>query len=174
MKLLGLCGSLRAASYNAALLEACRRLAPAGVSLEVFPALGALPLFNPDSEPAPPPAVQALHAAVGAADALLVASPEYAHGVSGTTKNALDWLVGFEPFYGKPVAVLNASPRAWHADAALRETLATMSARLVGEQSFAFPLLGSGLDAAGIAATPALADAVRAMLGVVRAAVAAP
>ena len=67
---------------------------------------GELPLFNPDLELLLPSAVVALHARILAADALLIASPEYAHGVTGTVKNILDWLVSFEPFVYKPVAVL--------------------------------------------------------------------
>src|SRR5579872_2393862 len=143
MIVLGLCGSLRRASVNLALLRAAARLAPPGLELRVFGRLGELPLFNPDLEAELPPPVAALHGAVAAADALLIASPEYAHGVTGTIKNALDWLVAFEPFVGKPVAVLNASPRAHHADEALRETLRTMSARIVEEASLSLPLLGS-------------------------------
>jgi NAD(P)H-dependent FMN reductase len=158
MKILALCGSLRAASINAALLRAFARVAPAGVEVSVLPSLGVLPLFNPDLEADPPPTVRALHAAVAQADGLVIASPEYAHGVSGTIKNALDWLVAFEPFIHKPVAVLNASPRAHHADDALRETLRTMSAGLVGGSSFALPLLGAGLGEDAMAGSPAVAD----------------
>jgi chromate reductase len=111
VQVLGVCGSLRAASINAALLRALRRLAPAGVRVSVTD-VGGLPLFNPDLETQLPPEVAAWHAAVTGADALVIASPEYAHGVSGPMKNALDWLVSFPPFAGKPVAVLNAAPRA--------------------------------------------------------------
>ena len=161
---LALCGSLRAASINAALLRAGPRLAPAGISVTLFPSLGGLPLFNPDLEPTPPVPVVQLRHAVAAADALLIASPEYAHGVSGTLKNALDWLVSFEPFVGKPVAVINASPRAHHAQAALLETLVTMSAHLVREGCITLPLLGSGLTEAGMVADREVAGAVRAML----------
>jgi NAD(P)H-dependent FMN reductase len=168
MQLLALCGSLRAASINAALLRAFARLAPAGVGVAAFPSLGALPLFNPDLEPAPPAAVRALHAAVAAADGLVLASPEYAHGITGTMKNALDWLVGFEPFIHKPTVVLNASPRAHHADDALRETLRTMSAGLVGERSLQLPLLGAGLDDDGMAASPAVAGLVAQAVGALR------
>ena len=107
-----------------------------------------------------PRTMLALRLAVDAADAILIASPEYAHGISGTLKNALDWLVSFEPFIHKPVAVLNASPRAHHADDALRETLRTMNASLVGERSFELPLLGAHLDEAGMAASPEVAAVV--------------
>jgi len=165
---LAISGSLRAASINSALLRACARLAPAGMRVQLYEGLGALPPFNPDREPAPPREVQSLHAAVAAADVLLIASPEYAHGVSGTMKNALDWLVGFEPFYGKPVAVPNASPRAQHAHAALCETLRTMSARLVDGACIALPLLGAGLDEQGMVDSPAVSGRIRELLAALR------
>ena len=112
MKVLAISGSLRAASINSALLRAAARLAPPGMLVTSLSGIGDLPLFNPDFEPHVPPPVAALYAAVAAADALLIASPEYAHGITGTIKNALDWLVSVESFVCKPVAVLNASPRA--------------------------------------------------------------
>ena len=123
MKILALSGSLRANSINAALLRAAIRLAPVEIRVTVYRGLGDLPLFNPDAEDQPVEAVTNFHAQVANADALLIASPEYAHGVTGTIKNALDWLVSFAPFTYKPVGILNASPRAQHADAALREIL---------------------------------------------------
>jgi NAD(P)H-dependent FMN reductase len=143
MNALALCGSLRAASMNRALLEACRRGAPP-YTLTVFGGLGALPLFNPDLEADLPAAVRALHAEIERTDALLIASPEYAHGVTGVLKNALDWLVSFPPFVDRPVAIFNASPRSVHADAALREILATMSAQLVFDACLARPLRSTG------------------------------
>jgi NAD(P)H-dependent FMN reductase len=169
MQFLALCGSLRAASINAALLRAAARLAPAGIVLVRHPPLGDLPLFNPDLEADPPRSVARLRDAVAAADALVIASPEYAHGVTGTIKNALDWLVSFEPFVHKPVAVLNASPRAHHADDALRETLRTMSARVVEDACVAIPLLGAGLDESAMAAEPAVAGAIARALDALRA-----
>ena len=174
LNVLALCGSLRKASINAALLRAAARIAAPDVDIEIADWLGRLPLFNPDLEDVVdagevPRAVQALRLAVDAADALLIASPEYAHGVSGTIKNALDWLVSFEPFIHKPVAVLNASPRAHHADGALRETLRTMSAGLVGERSFQVALLGAGLDEDAMAASPAIAAVVAEAVAALRA-----
>jgi hypothetical protein len=96
-----------------------------------FERLGEFPLFNPDIESPTPPAVHDLIERLNAAHGVLIASPEYAHGVTGVMKNALDWIVGCEAVEYKPVAVLNASPRATHADAALRETLTVMSACIV-------------------------------------------
>jgi NAD(P)H-dependent FMN reductase len=171
MRVVALCGSLRAASINAALLRACRRLAPPGMEVQLLDGLRALPLFDPDLEPDAPDPVRALWDAVAGADALLVASPEYAHGITGTMKNALDWLVGRESFPGMAVAVLNASPRAHHADDALREVLRTMSATIVEAASVSLPLLGAKLDEDGMVASPEVARVVGAALEALRDAV---
>jgi len=167
MNVLALCGSLRAASMNRTLLEACVSVAPP-LRIEIFAGLGALPLFSPDLEANLPAPVCALHAAIERADALLIASPEYAHGVTGVLKNALDWLVSFPPFVDKRVAIFNASPRSVHADAALREILTTMSANLVTHACLALPLRSTGptvdsiVGAHGAAIRAALARLVRA------------
>ena len=172
LRVLALCGSLRSASVNAALLRAAARLAAPQADIEVPGWLGRLPLFDPDLETDLPLPVQALHLGVANADAILIASPEYAHGVSGTIKNALDWLVSFEPFIHKPVAILNASPRAHHADDALRETLRTMSAGLVGERSFAVELLGAHLDEDAMVASAGVAGVVAEAIAALRAEIA--
>ncbi|MDB5803088.1 MAG: NADPH-dependent reductase [Betaproteobacteria bacterium] len=169
MKLLAISGSLRAASINSALLRVAAKLAPPGLSIEICCDIGVLPLFNPDLEADPPSAVIAFRTRVIEADALLIASPEYAHGITGPMKNALDWLVSIENFAGKPVAVWNASPRSIHADASLREILNTMSAEIVEEASIALPLVGAGLDEAGMLRTPAIADAIGAALACLQA-----
>jgi NAD(P)H-dependent FMN reductase len=153
MGVLAISGSLRSISYNSAVLHAAGRLLP---ELEVFGGLGELPLFNPDLDQAAIPAVERWRAAVAAAEGLLIASPEYAHGISGPLKNALDWLVSMPDFPGKPVALWNTAPRAHHAQDALREVLRTMSAELVDLACAAIPLQGTGLDAAGILRRPDL------------------
>lgn len=168
MRVLGISGSLRKASINSALLRAARHLAPPEMEFCIFGGIGALPLFNPDLEAVPPAPVLVLRAAVAQADALLFASPEYAHGVSGAIKNALDWLVSFESFAGKRVAVLNASPRAHHADASLRETLKTMSAVVVEQASFSIPLLGARLDEMGMVQDPLVSSSIRGCLAALR------
>lgn len=160
MKILALSGSLRAASLNSLLLRATARLAPAGVEVVLYSGLGRLPLFNPDIEASDPPPVADLRQRIIAADALLIASPEYAHGVTGVMKNALDWMVGNESFVCKPVALFNASPRATHAEAALRETIVTMSARIVDSACITVPLLGSGLSEDGVVSDPVMRAAV--------------
>lgn len=164
MRILGISGSLRAVSSNTALLRAAAALAPAGVEITLYEGLGDLPHFNPDLEACEPPAVTGLRERVRWADGLWISSPEYAHGVPGVLKNALDWLVGGEEFVDKPVALLNASPRSTHAQESLAEIVRTMSARLVTEASVAVPLLGRKLAAAGIAADPELAAILRAAI----------
>ena len=164
MKVLAFCGSLRRVSMNAALLRATARLAPAGTTVELFDGLGALPLFNPELEANLPAPVARMHQAIDRCDALLIASPEYAHGVTGVLKNALDWLVSFEGFVHKPVAIFNASPRSVHADAALREILVTMSARLLTGACLDLPLRGTGMSEQQMVDSPhaaAIQDALR-------------
>lgn len=160
MRLLALSGSLRAVSSNTALLRAAALLAPPGLEIGLYDGLGGLPYFNPDLESALPEPVLALYNAVDQADGLLISCPEYARGIPGSFKNALDWLVGHPAFPGTPVALFNASPRASEAQAALRLVLTTMSARLVEEACLSVALLAKGLEAAEIAADPALAGPI--------------
>jgi chromate reductase len=162
-RLLAICGSLRAASTNLAALEALALVAPVGVEVLIYRDLARLPAFNPDDDQDRliPPPVAALRAQVKACDGLVIAAPEYAHGVPGALKNALDWLVASDVFPGKPVALINAAPRAFHAQSALRETLATMAARLAPEAFVVLPLTGQVVDAETIAADPRLAQRLR-------------
>jgi chromate reductase, NAD(P)H dehydrogenase (quinone) len=162
LSILAVSGSLRAASYNTAALRAMAVAAPPDVTVHVFDGIGELPLFNPDLDNAPLAAVKEWRAAIDAADAIVIASPEYAHGISGVLKNALDWAVSMPTFPGKPVALLNTSPRAYIAQDALREVLHTMSAQMVPEASVAVPLQGSRLNLEGILARPHLMATLRA------------
>lgn len=171
VNVLALSGSLRAASSNSALLRAAARLAPPDMQVLVYTGLGGLPLFNPDLENQAPHVVAEFRRQVAAADAVMIASPEYAHGVTGTIKNALDWLVSFEPFANKPVAVFNASPRAHHADLALRETLKTMAAVVVEPASITIPILGSHLGEDGMVADASIAPRIQSALQALKSAV---
>ena len=132
-------GSLRAASRNTSVLLACARLLPATADLDLFRELDALPHFSPDVDDHHlPAAVTALHARLAAADAVLVSSPEYAHGVPGSFKNALDWLVGVG-LGRRPVGLINASPLSIHAHAHLAEILATMDGVLARDAVLVLP-----------------------------------
>ena len=113
LKVLGFAGSLRKGSYNRALLHAAIAAAPTGMSVEIFD-LVAVPLYNGDVEAAgEPEGVAAFKQAIRAADAVLIATPEYNHGVPGVTKNAIDWASRpprTAPLNGKPVGLMGASP----------------------------------------------------------------
>ena len=137
LRVLGVAGSLRSGSYNRALLAAAARdLAPeAGLHVELFEGLAAIPLYDAGRDPdggadaTLPEAVRRFKKAITGADGLLVATPEYNHGVPGALKNAIDWASrpAFEsPLKEMPVAIMGASPSGGgtrHAQAALRRVL---------------------------------------------------
>ena len=165
VRVLAISGSLRRASSNSALVGAVARLAPDTVEVSIYGELAALPPFNPDLDgDDAPAAVGRLRAALQACDAVLISSPEYAHGVPGVLKNALDWLVGSSELVNKPIALINASGRARHAWASLAETLAVMSARVIPDASITVSLEGRALDANGIVADVARSNALRSAL----------
>jgi chromate reductase, NAD(P)H dehydrogenase (quinone) len=169
INILAISGSLRAGSLNSMLLRAVRRLAPSGIKVDIYRGLGTLALFNPDQEALGAPVeVGELRSRIISSHALLIASPEYAHGVSGVLKNALDWMVGNESFVDKPVGLLNASPRASIAQAALRETLTTMSARVIPAACATVGILGSGLDEDGIVRHVEISAAILGVLQVLQ------
>jgi chromate reductase, NAD(P)H dehydrogenase (quinone) len=151
VRILAISGSLRRASSNNALVAAVARLAPHLVDVSIYRELEMLPPFNPDLDrDEAPAAVSRFRAALQSCDAVLISSPEYAHGVPGVLKNALDWVVGSGELVDKPVAIINASGRAQHAWISLAETLAVMSAYVIREASITVSLQGSTLDADGI------------------------
>lgn len=102
---------------------------------------------------------------------VIISTPEYAHGVPGVLKNALDWLVASGELYEKPVALFNASPRANYAQASLVETLTVMTARLVPEACIVVPLLGKDLDENKIIADQNYARTLRSALNAFAAAI---
>jgi len=164
MNLLAVSGSLRADSSNLRALLAVQRLAPSGWTVMLRPPLDDLPHFNPDvEEKGLPPVVAAWRKDVASCDVLLVSSPEYAHGVPGVMKNALDWLVGGMEMTDKPFVILNATPPSEYAQASLIETLLVMGGKHEKAASIELPLRGSKLDAAGIAAHPEHEPKIREM-----------
>jgi len=165
MQILAISGSLRAASTNTTLLKAAAALVPEGVMLNLYDGLGDLPHFNPDLDKDPPhAAVDEFRFHLRKSAGVIVSSPEYAHGVPGVLKNALDWLVASGELYEKPVALFSASPRANYAQASLMETLAVMTARVVSEASIVVPLLGKNVDENGIINDPDISRTLRSAL----------
>ena len=110
-QVLGIPGSLREASYNLSLLRAARELAPNDMRIEIWRP-NDVPLYNEDVEKkGDPEPVQELKHKIAAADALLLATPEYNHSLSGVMKNVIDWASRKpNPLKGKPVALMGASP----------------------------------------------------------------
>ena len=111
IKILGIAGSLRQASYNRAALRAAQRLVPDDATIDILD-LDGIPGFNQDLENQPPAKVVELKARVRAADAILFVTPEYNYSVPGVLKNAIDWVsrpFGDNAWDGKPVAVMGAS-----------------------------------------------------------------
>jgi chromate reductase, NAD(P)H dehydrogenase (quinone) len=161
-RILAISGSLRAASLSTAALTAASMLSPPETEFVFYTGLAALPAFNPDLDTSePPPAVQNLRHEIGTADGLLISSPEYARGLPGSLKNALDWLVSSSEFPEKPVALISTSPRSVEAKAQLRLILTTMSAHLIDEASITLPLLGKALDPNQIASDPTFSAPLR-------------
>jgi chromate reductase, NAD(P)H dehydrogenase (quinone) len=149
--ILAISGSLRRVSSNTALLQAAISLSPKTVEMKLYDGLGDLPVTD-------------LRAQVKWSDGLVISTPEYAHGVPGVLKNALDWLVSGEEFIGKPIALFNASPRAIHAQASLTEIVKTMTGRIVPEAAITVSLLGKKMDVAGILADQEISGELRAKI----------
>lgn len=140
INILGLSGSLRRSSSNTRVLGLIGDCCPSSTRFELFQGLDALPHFNPDVEAQGLPAeVEKLHQSLERSQALIVSCPEYAHGLPGTFKNALDWLVcvGLDR---RPVALINTSARATHAPAQLREVLKTMDGEILEQACFTLEL----------------------------------
>lgn len=173
--LLTVSGSLRRGSSNAALLEAAALVAPADIVVKPYTELATLPAFNPDVEEGNDPlpdAVRRWRAALASADAVLFSSPEYAHGIPGALKNALDWAVGGSEIIGKPVGLLSASAASRFAHPQLVEVLTTMSAAVIPEATLVIDIPRRGASAESLSADSAIASALsRAVAALAEAAV---
>lgn len=164
INILALSGSTRSGSSNTALLNAAVLLVPENVVLTVWNAQAQLPHFSPDMETAPPLQVVEFRNLVGEVDGLLFACPEYARGLPGSFKNALDWLVGGETFVNKKFGQWNASPRAFEAQRSLRMVLETMSGQCVEEAYLELPLIKLAVTSTDIAVHPQWAAKIRSTL----------
>jgi chromate reductase len=155
MNIIGVVGSLRKGSYNRAVMEAAKELAPAGTTIEIVD-IGNLPLFNQDVEAAAFPAeAQALKDKVKAADGVLIATPEYNRSIPGVLKNAIDWMsrpYGQSAWAAKPVLVLGATPGMVGTAIAqehLKNILLYLDARVMGQPELYIGGITEKLDASG-------------------------
>jgi chromate reductase len=172
LRILGLAGSLRRASWNRRLLQSAATLAPPGITMEVYDALSTVPLFDEDLElaaPGGPPGVRALREAIAAADGLVIATPEYNHALPGVLKNALDWLSREDPLLADlPVAVLGASSGPWGtrlAQASLRQVLHTCGALVMPTPTLFIANAAERFDAGGTLADDATRAALQRFVG---------
>lgn len=164
INVLAISGSLRSKSSNSAILRAASHLTPKTVNIELYNGLGNLPLFNPDLEHNPPASVLDFRAHLKKACGVIIASPEYAHGVTGAIKNGLDWITGSGELMNKPVALLNTSARATIAYAALKETISVMMGRIIDRASIVIPLPNNEMDENSIIADPMLSNRLQAAI----------
>ena len=136
MRILAVCGSLKASSGNLALLKTAATLMPPGVDVVLFEGLGDLPHFNPDLETSGvPESVARWRRALSESVAVLIASPEYGFSLPGALKNAIDWVIGSGELERKVVAITAATTsleRGRRGLQALRETLSAVRATIVG------------------------------------------
>ena len=166
MKILGVSGSLRKASYNTALLKAVKEIATPEHDVEIAD-ISAIPLYNGDVEAEGMPAeVTAFADAIRAADALLIVTPEYNAGPPGVLKNALDWASRPKPnaFDGKPTAIMGASPGKLgtvRAQLQLRNQLANVNAQTVAQPMIFVGGAGRFFDDGA----PGLDDATKSFIG---------
>lgn len=167
IKLLAISGSLRNKSSNSAVLQAIKTLAPASVDVSLYLGLDRLPHFNQDLDKEPlPEEIISLRKQIKESDGILISSPEYAHGVPGSLKNALDWLVSSVEFPGKPVALINTNPRATIGFASLKEILTTMSAKIFESSNLTLDITGRKLDTQGIVMNPELSTFLKKMIAI--------
>jgi NAD(P)H-dependent FMN reductase len=172
-KLLLISGSLRAGSTNSATLRTAAALAPDGIETEIYEGMGRLPHFNPDDDPTDgvglDAEVAALRAALAAADALLLSTPEYAGALPGSFKNLLDWTVGGGQTYEMPVAWINVSGQAapsGGADAhdSLRKVLGYTGSRIIEAACLRLPLARADIGEGGLITPPAAREQIVAAL----------
>lgn len=165
---LAISGSLRSNSVNGEVLRALDELAPENVDITEYQGLSLLPHFNPDNEDSAPRSVGEWREQLQHAQGVIICSPEYAHGVPGALKNALDWVVGSGEFVYKPVLIINASPSSAFIVPQLSETLTVMMGNV---HSATLPLLGKKRDELSMRldhdVSTAITDALAALIALV-------
>lgn len=135
-------GSLRAGSSNHTVLKFLGEITPRDIDFTIYENLSLIPPFDPGLDNDTPPAsVVELRGTIVAADAVIICTPEYAFGVPGQLKNALDWLVSSSTLVDKPVALITASSSGEYAHPSLLRTLGALSANVVEEACLLVPFI---------------------------------
>jgi chromate reductase len=154
IQILGIAGSLRKQSCNRGLIRAARELAPADVKIDSFDLLG-IPPYNQDEEAEPPAIITQFKERIRAADAILVATPEYNYSIPGVLKNAIDWAsrpYGQNAWAAKPVAIMSASAGPQGGSRAqyhLRQCFVTLEMPAVNKPEVMLGLAGQRFDEQG-------------------------
>jgi len=154
IKILGISGSLRANSSATCVLKHAASLLPQNTIFQFYDGLGRLPHFD-DSFEIPAEVIQ-FRQLIAEADGILICTPEYAFGVPGSLKNALDWTVGSGEFVHKPVAVITAASVGHHAHASLLLTLSAITANVAEDVKLLIPFVRAKLNEKGEINDPAL------------------
>jgi chromate reductase, NAD(P)H dehydrogenase (quinone) len=170
-RVLAISGSLRSGATTTAALHTAAHEAPAGIEVTVFEDLADLPAFNPDVDIEPLPApVSALRSAIAASDGVLLSTPEYAGSLPGAFKNLLDWMVGSDELFSRPVGWINTSVSPTGAVAAhedLRRVLEFVGATLVEDACVDLPVPRASVGPDGLIDDPLLrkriSDTLRAL-----------
>ncbi len=158
VNILTISGSLRENSSNNAVINTAATMVAENVSLNIYKGLGSLPHFDDSKEPGPE--VTEFRNLVQNADGVLICSPEYAFGVPGVLKNALDWTVSSGDFVNKPVALITAATGGDKAHASLLLTLGAISAIVTDETKLLISFIRSKLGENGMVKDPATLQAV--------------
>ncbi|MEO6524064.1 MAG: NAD(P)H-dependent oxidoreductase [Mucilaginibacter sp.] len=172
IKILAISGSLRPKSSNSSIINKITEMADGSISFDIYDGLADLPHFNPDlDDDTPPSTVIAWRDQLKNADAVLICTPEYAFGVPGSLKNALDWTVSSGEFVDKPMALITASSVGSNGHAALLLTLEAISANVPGDAQLLIPFVrtkvnsdGSITDAEVLASLQKVLDALVAVI----------
>ncbi|ARV57396.1 flavoprotein [Nostocales cyanobacterium HT-58-2] len=168
IKILAISGSLRANSSNTAILRAAIGLAPDNIDISIYERLGDLPHFNPELDTESVPAsVKDWRTRLKESNGVLICTPEYAHGVPGVLKNALDWIVSSGEFMDKPTAVISASPSpdgGDKANASLVQTLTVMTANIVEGATLLIPAISAKVNNKGEVTDSATVQAVSSLV----------
>jgi chromate reductase len=170
INILAVSGSLRKSSSNTALLQATAALVPSNAIVTFYEGLNDLPHFNPEIDTDNViTSVDVWRSKLKAADGVIICTPEYAKGVPGVLKNALDWIVSSGEFMNKPVSIISASPTPWggeFAHASIKLTLTMMDAKIVEGATLTVPFITMKLNKEGVITSP---ETVEALNGVVEA-----